>query len=325
MPAADSERYQSRLLNFFHQKTRNWGEKVQQTLRHVKVNANWSLEAILHSAVLMMRKVVESPGKRLKPGQQPDNPQVDVQSYEQEKNNAQIIHQPKGAIAFLDRAIAKFESNAIVPVSLSSKGFLAFIQNQWQIFVYGQKSVQSPDNRQKKIIPPIFSQAFESLIDRVPNNTNKLRLITHQKIPVTVLPPEKSPNPDITDPWLTLDDLFADSQQTPAEETESDVSDTSPNPPSWTWRNPYQKPIKKAQPNTELVQQNSPISSLSASETANNQLETKPEWIETQAEIVGYAQHPLEKILQFLDNGMLWLEEKIVTVFRLIQRLWRRS
>ncbi|NRB08821.1 MAG: hypothetical protein HRU34_17980 [Richelia sp.] len=337
MPSANSEKYQSKLFNFFHQKTRNWGEKVQRTLRHVKVNANWSLEAILHSTVLMMRKVVESRGKRLKPGQQPDN-----SSPKSESGEMQIVRKPRGAVAILDNTIATLESRAIVPFSQTSRALFASFQNQLKIFLYGQELFQKPDdNKDKQGIPQIFAQAFELFLSRKGNNTDNLRINTTHKLPVNPLPPQQSltpniKNPEITDTWLTLNDLFGDSQNIPPETEEMEISNanTSSGVTHWNWRTSHQKMVKKTQPETSLVEQQSsnldinPItknSSLSQSETTSNQLETNPKSIDTQAKLVGYAQHPLERILQLLDNGMLWLEEKIIQVFKLIKRLWQRK
>jgi hypothetical protein len=33
-----------------------------------------------------------------------------------------------------------------------------------------------------------------------------------------------------------------------------------------------------------------------------------PTWIETEAILVGYVKHPLEQLLEWLDAGMLWIE-----------------
>ena len=49
---------------------------------------------------------------------------------------------------------------------------------------------------------------------------------------------------------------------------------------------------------------------------SNPSLELDPDWIEADATTVGYVKHPLEKILSWLDQTLLWLEE-------LIARLWR--
>jgi hypothetical protein len=44
--------------------------------------------------------------------------------------------------------------------------------------------------------------------------------------------------------------------------------------------------------------------------------QSDPSWIEAQATLVGYVKHPLEQILEWLDQGLLWLET-------LIARLWQ--
>ncbi|WP_137455043.1 hypothetical protein [Halomicronema hongdechloris] len=42
----------------------------------------------------------------------------------------------------------------------------------------------------------------------------------------------------------------------------------------------------------------------------------KSPWIETPATTVGYVDHPLVKLLRWIDRGLLWLES-------CLQRLWR--
>lgn len=57
--------------------------------------------------------------------------------------------------------------------------------------------------------------------------------------------------------------------------------------------------------------------------TQNTQVEAKPDWIETNATTIGYIKHPLEKILEWLDRVILWLEEMLVKVLGQFQRLWQ--
>ncbi|MGF1499104.1 MAG: hypothetical protein ACFB8W_20095 [Elainellaceae cyanobacterium] len=45
-----------------------------------------------------------------------------------------------------------------------------------------------------------------------------------------------------------------------------------------------------------------------------------PTWIETKATLVRYEKHPLEQLLEWIDLGMLWVEQKITTLFE-----WMRS
>lgn len=43
-------------------------------------------------------------------------------------------------------------------------------------------------------------------------------------------------------------------------------------------------------------------------------------YIETQAQLVAYEQHPLERLLQWLDRGMLWLEDQVAR----LQHWWNQ-
>ncbi|HEY9750300.1 MAG TPA: hypothetical protein V6C63_16565 [Allocoleopsis sp.] len=45
-------------------------------------------------------------------------------------------------------------------------------------------------------------------------------------------------------------------------------------------------------------------------------------WIEAEATSLGYVQHPLERVLGWLDRAMLWLEEKIIQIGQWLQQLW---
>ncbi|MGB3637364.1 MAG: hypothetical protein WBA39_07270 [Rivularia sp. (in: cyanobacteria)] len=56
----------------------------------------------------------------------------------------------------------------------------------------------------------------------------------------------------------------------------------------------------------------------------STEIEAKPEWIETKAEIVGYHKHPLEQALAWIDNTMLKIEEAIAKFARALQQIWRK-
>ncbi|MBW4576191.1 MAG: hypothetical protein KME08_13020 [Aphanothece sp. CMT-3BRIN-NPC111] len=45
-------------------------------------------------------------------------------------------------------------------------------------------------------------------------------------------------------------------------------------------------------------------------------LDHTPDWIETQATPTGYVKHPLERLLEWLDRAMLWLEQMLVKIWR---------
>ncbi|WP_414624269.1 hypothetical protein [Calothrix sp. CCY 0018] len=78
------------------------------------------------------------------------------------------------------------------------------------------------------------------------------------------------------------------------------------------------------------INSTSELQSRSKREIAANQtnesteIEAKPEWIETKAEIVGYQKHPLEQVLTWIDNTMLKIEEAIAKFAKALQQLWRK-
>ncbi|MBW4560672.1 MAG: hypothetical protein KME32_05840 [Mojavia pulchra JT2-VF2] len=55
----------------------------------------------------------------------------------------------------------------------------------------------------------------------------------------------------------------------------------------------------------------------------STQVEAKPDWIETQATLIGYEKHILEQLLELLDSIMLWLEEIVGKIIKFWQRLWQ--
>lgn len=52
---------------------------------------------------------------------------------------------------------------------------------------------------------------------------------------------------------------------------------------------------------------------------AKNDLESKPDWIETPATPSGYVKHPLEQLLEWLDSAMLWLEELVAKMWHTLR------
>lgn len=72
-----------------------------------------------------------------------------------------------------------------------------------------------------------------------------------------------------------------------------------------------------------------PLSAQTASVNAavtsrsQDQIEPKPDWIETDATAIGYVKHPLEQLLEWLDLTLLWLEEIVLKVLQWLQQLWQ--
>ncbi|MEH2084760.1 MAG: hypothetical protein V7K89_33750 [Nostoc sp.] len=133
-------------------------------------------------------------------------------------------------LAFLDIAIAKLESNALVPVQERSQKIVQVAQTQLNIFLYGKEQLAA-----KGEIAPnadgleTHSQNFQALIEAALNyffgvgNRKTLETTTsNEKLPSKLFPSRlrkalsKSPlieNQDLTDdPWLTWNDLFGDTK-----------------------------------------------------------------------------------------------------------------
>ncbi|MEH1812271.1 MAG: hypothetical protein V7K26_31945 [Nostoc sp.] len=133
-------------------------------------------------------------------------------------------------LAFLDIAVAKLESNALVPVQERSQEIAQVAQTQLKIFLYGKEQLAA-----KGEIAPnadgleTHSQNFQALIEAALNyffglgNRKTLETTTsNERLPGKLFSSRlrkalsKNPlieNQDLTnDPWLTWNDLFGDSE-----------------------------------------------------------------------------------------------------------------
>ncbi|MEH2069525.1 MAG: hypothetical protein V7K47_15410 [Nostoc sp.] len=165
-------------------------------------------------------------------------------------------------------------------------------------------------------------------------------------------------NQDLTDdPWLTWNDLFGNTDTvteksvTPSENTTPALASSLSAKLSWPKNLTLQQPKAKS----SLVQRKktsrhlASVSKTSAKVTAiqqtqaamqsdsethkgeifqqqfsqSTEVEAQPDWIEIKATVTGYEKHPLEKILEWLDYVMLWLEEIFVKIFQSLQRVWQ--
>ncbi len=133
-------------------------------------------------------------------------------------------------LAFLDIAIAKLESNGLVPVQERSQEIVQVAQTQLNIFLYGKEQLAA-----KGEIAPntdgleTHSQNFQALIEAalnyffgVGNRKTLETTISNERLPGKLFSSRlrkalsKSPlveNQDLTDdPWLTWNDLFGDTK-----------------------------------------------------------------------------------------------------------------
>jgi hypothetical protein len=152
----------------------------------------------------------------------------------------------------------------------------------------------------------------------------------------------------IDDPWLTWEDLFIDRSTEVNVVTSPETNTSLPlrGIPKRTALKPSQsgKIQKKSRKNSKITRSTTskssklPLTTSTLTETSVSSpldtileeaietalmtthsketgLDAAPEWIETEARVIGYHKHPLEQILEFLDIFILWLEEKLKKIW----------
>ncbi|MBD2680307.1 MULTISPECIES: hypothetical protein [Nostoc] len=264
-------------------------------------------------------------------------------------------------LTFLDVAVAKVESNALIPVQQRSQEIIQVVQTQLNIFIYGKEQL-SAKGEIAVTADDLETHAlnFQALIEAALNyffgvgNRKTLESTTADNQPERLLSsyPKKAlfknrnlQNQDLTDdPWLTWNDLFGDRQKVAdkavtLENTTPALASSLSAGLSWPKNLHRQQPKAKS----ELVQRKkttrhlASIPKTSAKVTSfqqtqgeisqqqfsqSTEVEAQPDWIETKATAMGYEKHPLEKVLEWLDRVILWLEETFAKIFQSLQRVW---
>lgn len=73
---------------------------------------------------------------------------------------------------------------------------------------------------------------------------------------------------------------------------------------------------KQSPPLFRLPQLNTAGEISTSFSTQATGMEAQPDWIETNATVMGYVKHPLEQLLAWLDSLMLWLEEMLLKIWQ---------
>ena len=218
-------------------------------------------------------------------------------------------------LASLDTAVARFETNTLAPVSqikiaVKNRGgkLIQVVREKLDIFLYGnQEAVVSnkvENNNdfeiQKNKISTLISAALNYFY-REPKTPKIKQAPPKRYFPIKDRTPELKSKQSVDD-WLSFDDLFG-SESTQIKNN-SQVNEKQFQLPNWRTLK-----LKEKAGLTEFHKSEK----ITATQTnQNTQVEAKPEWIETKAEIVGYQKHPLELLLSWIDGAMLRIEEAIV-------------
>ncbi len=406
MPDASSNRYQSRLFNFVNQQSQRLGDRLQRTVRHLKVTTGWSLEALLYPVYALFQKALASASRQLHSEEQ--QPKLELQANDadseaetppssdtpiqrvlevvenrkvrgiaselvsrnlvlisdeneilniltlqqqeklQERINTEIAKywrywelcaekqetkllteinslltkltssdsreeistlientrvaaliesvsslNPDPAISFLDAAVAKLESNALVPISRSTavvqqraSSLYHFVQTQLNIFVYGKEQLTTKnapitvdafdwENQVRKVQALIWAAVNFFFGDRIAEKVMQSTSAENGNRLLQSLASRSLPNSqELADPWLRESDLFGESQFVNEPENQQQLvatpETTNPALPSGqSPRSAKQNLIKNSyqgllsEPSAGLVQQITPDHELS--------------------------------------------------------------
>lgn len=132
-------------------------------------------------------------------------------------------------------------------------------------------------------------------------------------------PLDSSPQSSIPQAWLTWESLFGTSQSTAPSASDWELFDTTI----------AHQPVKQAasavksadgaaavsiSPMAPEPQDYGKLVVSEADEPEETALSTT--WIEAEVRLVTYVKHPLEQVLEWLDRGMVWIEEKIANAVK---------
>ncbi|MDZ8136859.1 MAG: hypothetical protein RM049_16370 [Nostoc sp. DedQUE04] len=194
-------------------------------------------------------------------------------------------------LAFLDIAVAKLESNALVPAQKRSQEVIQVAQTQLNIFLYGKDQLAA-----KGEIAPnadaleTHSQNFQALIEAALNyffgvgNRKTLETTISNEMPGKLFSSRlrkalsKSPlgeNQDFTnDPWLTWNDLFGDTETTADKPVTLSEEKNPALAPSLSIKHFPQKNLSVKQPKfgSGLIQRKQPSSNLASSQKTSGKV-----------------------------------------------------
>ena len=233
----------------------------------------------------------------------------------------------RSAIASIDRNIAKFETESLAPIASKTKAF----QLQGLIwaainYFFGNRMSKLPESTANNLEDPWLemSDLFGS------EDAAKQSLILENPAISTVSYLPENENFTRSSQELnkySLQSLLNRWRQITQKKSTSLTVKTPQNAKSLS-KTPQQKTSSQLKNNNisqnlqPVVATNSPSLNLSHSvnSASSENLEYTPEWIETPAIAMGYVKHPLEQLLEWLDQAMLWLENILVKFWHWLQQ-----
>jgi hypothetical protein len=216
---------------------------------------------------------------------------------------------PIKLFGFLDQLVANLETTALVPVQKRSQ---EIIHN----LTVNNDSLQLQKPQISDLIAAAINYFFGGRNNyQIGANSSPEKIATKPDYQPILTPNNQLNKSDVVgDPWLTWSDLFGEINKnvdqiepvfTSIPEKlvdDGDVNNFQPPQPKWDLLSNRSKTDKKV-PKSENEQ--FPEKGNKTSQEFN----FKPDWIDISATSLGYEKHPLEQILEWLDQAILWIEQ----------------
>jgi hypothetical protein len=198
---------------------------------------------------------------------------------------------------FLDKLVANLEITALVPVQKRSQEIVNNFQNQVQGLAVNNDELNPHQSQISELIIAAINYFFGGRnINQIDSNSfaEKTAEKSDVKKGLSANSQFNSGN-SLDDNWLTWNDLFG--------ETNTNIQESVQQPqPTWELPRMGRKMGQQA-PETENEQ--FPEIDSQTSQGFN----FKPDWIDISATSLGYEKHILEKVLEWLDKSILWMEQ----------------
>lgn len=334
-----TNRYQSKLFNFVHQQYRRLTAQWENGVRQLQATTMRGVETLLYQ----LFPLDISPGKRLQ-AQTPPSVDAPIQRVLETVKNSSLTT-TTNPIAYLVSFFRPNQSTATINHNLPMvQGIAINLENRHLVLV-------TRDNQILNILTPQQQAKLAARITEEVAEYRRFQLKEAHLLPeinrilANLTGSNYSLNPggvlifldatiarweaqSVTTQTLNIQALieaalnyfFGDGKERKIESKPNNYvlpPDSQPADSWLTWGDLYGNQIDQV--NKSGFQ--SPIAQ--ARRDNNNQIESKPDWIEITATLLGYEKHPLEQLLQWLDHAMLWLEQLLLNIFYFLRGLLR--
>jgi hypothetical protein len=204
---------------------------------------------------------------------------------------------PIKLFGFIDKLIANSETTALVSVQKHSQEIVNHFQNQVNGLAVNHDDLKSPQLQISDLIAAAINHFFGGRNNyQIDSNSSPEKLQNQSDFKKVLSSNNQLDSRDsLGDNWLTWNDLFG--------ETNTKLEESVQQPQAKReFREIHRKIGQQAtEPKSEEFTEID-------SQTSQG-FNFKPDWIDISATSLGYEKHPLEQILEWLDQSILWIEQ----------------